>query len=98
MFANHLLVRRNIDAVNFVAGNVAVHPLDRGPHIAEDAAGFLRDCLKLRGRERSGAVNFAFNDEFGHWKPPRIECFVVYMRGKSARLGSWTTRIGRRST
>ena len=47
MFADKFLVWRYVEAVHLVSGDVAMHPLDRGAEIAEDATGPLRDCLKL---------------------------------------------------
>ena len=47
VFADDLLVGREIDAVNLVARDVALHPLDLRAELVQDAAGFLRDPLEL---------------------------------------------------
>src|SRR5580704_4495099 len=38
VFANHFLVGRVVDAVDFVIGNVAMDPLDGGAKVAQNAA------------------------------------------------------------
>jgi hypothetical protein len=47
VFANHLLVRRDVHAVDLVAGHVAGHPLNLRAELGEDAARLLGDPLKL---------------------------------------------------
>ncbi len=42
-------VGSNMDAVNFVVGDVALHPLNLGTEIAQHAARLLRDALQLTG-------------------------------------------------
>lgn len=60
----------DVDAVDFVVGNVAVKPLDLGAEVAENAAGSLGDGLELIGSELASARDFAFDHEFWHGKPP----------------------------
>jgi serine/threonine protein kinase len=49
MLAHHGFVRRAIDAVDLVAGHLAVDPLDLRAHLVEHAAGLLGDGLELGG-------------------------------------------------
>ena len=41
MLPDHLLVRSDVDTVQFVVGNVAMQPLDFGAEISENTARFL---------------------------------------------------------
>src|SRR5580704_6888955 len=66
VLADHLFVGRDVDAVDFVVGDVAMKPLDLGTEIAQDGAGFFSDGLRLLGRYCTDTWNFAFNDELWH--------------------------------
>src|SRR5579872_1735230 len=61
MLANQLFVGRVVDAVDFVAGDVAMDPLNFGSEFAQDSAGRLGDGLQLIGRHLSSAGNFALD-------------------------------------
>ena len=45
MFAHHLLVRRVIDAINFIVRDVTVHPLNLRSQFLQHAARLLRNRL-----------------------------------------------------
>src|SRR5215472_18108302 len=66
MFANSVLVRCDVDAVDFVLGYVAMQPLHLRAQVLENAARFLRDGLQLLVFEVSGAGNLALNYILGH--------------------------------
>src|SRR6516165_7266810 len=66
MFADGCFIGCDVDAVNLVGGDVAVHPLDLGTQVAEDATGLLRDCVKFFGLEVARSGDVAFDDVFGH--------------------------------
>src|SRR6516164_3993771 len=69
MFANSVLVRGDVDAVDFVLGYIAVQPLHVRAQVLENAARFLRDGLQLLGFEVPGAGNLALNYILGHSPP-----------------------------
>src|SRR3954469_22354555 len=66
VFSYHLLIGRDVDAVNLVIGYVAMDPLNLRAEFAEYSTGFLRDSLKLVWRQLSRAWKVAFDDVFGH--------------------------------
>lgn len=66
VFPDHLFIWRKVDAVDLVAGHVALDPLDLWPELPQDPAGFLGDALELIPGELSGTRDFAFNDVSGH--------------------------------
>ena len=66
MFPDEILVRRNVDAVDLVSGDIAVDPLNLGTEPAEDAAGGFGDGFELVVREFSSAGDFALDDVLGH--------------------------------
>ena len=51
MFANRFFVRRQVDAIDFIAGDVAVQPLDFRAHPLQHVHRFARDFLQLRIRQ-----------------------------------------------
>src|SRR5215469_1760157 len=66
MFANSVLVRSDVNAVDFVLGHVAMQPLHLGAQVPENAARLLRNGLQLLGFEVPGAGNLALNYILGH--------------------------------
>jgi hypothetical protein len=66
MFADELLIGSDIDTVDFVAGDVALNPLNFGTELAQDAAGSLGDGMELLARKVAGTGNFALDDVLGH--------------------------------
>lgn len=60
MVADGLLIRRNINAVDLVIGDITFDPL-HARQGANHAAGFLRDAVKIRGGEFAGPWDFAFD-------------------------------------
>jgi len=75
MFADELLVRRNVDAVNPVLSHVAVNPLNLGSEVLENSTRLLRYRLKLLGCEISCAWKVTFNHIFWH-------SILLYVMGK----------------
>src|SRR5919106_2233578 len=63
---NHLLVRRDVDAVDDVAGDVAVHPLDARAERVQYFVRFLRDAAELLRPPAAAAGNLTFDDVLGH--------------------------------
>jgi len=63
---NRRFIGREIDAIDFVARDVTVEPLDSGTHLTENADGLLGHFPELRLGETSSSRNFAFDDELGH--------------------------------
>src|SRR5687767_15564149 len=53
VLANQTFVRSVVHAIDLVARDVAVHPLDVGAEFAEHAAGFLRNGLQIGGAGRT---------------------------------------------
>src|SRR5205823_4293207 len=80
VLAHHLLVRRHVDAVDLVAGHVALDPLDLRPEALQDAARLLRDRLQLLRAELAGAGDLTLDEVLRHggllverpWAPSRV--------------------------
>src|ERR1700674_259916 len=70
MVAHGLFVRRDINAVDLVVGDVAFHPLHLG-HRAQHAARLLRDALQLRRCQLPRTWNFPLDQKLRHLTPPR---------------------------
>src|ERR1051325_4939299 len=66
MLPDCLLVRRKIDAIHLVFGNVTVEPLNLRAHLFQGLQRLEGDLSDLRLRERSGARNLAFNHKLRH--------------------------------
>ena len=69
MFKDHFLVGGNIDAVDLVAGHIALHPLDLRAEFAEHPAGSLGDAFELFGGQvpRTGDLAFNYVLRHGGW-------------------------------
>src|SRR5580692_422641 len=70
VFLDSRLVRGKINAVHFVAGYVAMEPLDLGTHSLQNIDRFFGDFPQLLVGQTSSSRNFAFDDEFGHLGSP----------------------------
>src|ERR1700694_980543 len=70
VFSDGRLVRSEVDAVYLVAGYVAMEPLDLGTHSLQNVNRLLRGFPPLGVGKISSSWDFAFNDEFGHGRPP----------------------------
>src|ERR1700722_5124652 len=66
MFADHRFVRREVDAVDLVAGHVAVQPLNVVPQAANRSHRPLRYFTELSVAEITDTGNVAFDYEFRH--------------------------------
>ena len=66
VFVDGGLVGGDVDAIDLVAGDEALDPLELGADGGDDAAGLLGDGLKLVGGEIAGSRDLALDDEFGH--------------------------------
>src|SRR5206468_9249544 len=64
--SDHLLVRSVVHAIDLVARDVALDPLNLRSQAAQHAARFLRDGLELSGGELASAGNLAFDHELWH--------------------------------
>jgi len=80
VFVDGGLVGGDVDAVDLVASDKALHPLELGADGRDDTAGLLRDGLQLVGREVAGSGDLALDDEFGHgW----LACWGIWgLRGR----------------
>ena len=61
VLAHGRLVRRDVDAVDLVARDVALDPLYLRPHLAQHAAGLLRNSLQLLRGQIARAGYFALD-------------------------------------
>jgi len=66
VFVDGGLVGGDVDAVDLVAGDEALDPLELGADGGDDAAGLLGDGLKLVGGEIAGSGDLTLDEEFGH--------------------------------
>lgn len=62
-----LFVGRDVDAEEFIGGDVGLDPLDLGADTLESAAGLLRRCGELLRREVAKARDIAFDEKFRHF-------------------------------
>src|SRR5215217_9368232 len=66
VFTHGRLVRRDVDAVDLVARDVALDPLNLRPHVAQHAARLLRDGLQLLRLQVARAGDFALDEILRH--------------------------------
>ena len=66
VFTDQLLVRRDIDTINLVAGDVTLDPLDFRAELIQNSARFPGNSFQLGRRHLSGAGDYTFDDVFGH--------------------------------
>jgi hypothetical protein len=62
----HLLVWSDVDTVDFVGGDIALHPLNLRPQFLQNTAGFLRNSCEFFRAERPGSGDISFNYIFRH--------------------------------
>lgn len=74
MFANGLLIGGVIDAIDRIARNVTVDPLDLRTHAAQHAARLLGEGPQLFGFQVAGTGNLSFNDVFRHGADSTTYC------------------------
>jgi len=70
MFSDRRLVWSEVDAVNLVAGYVAMEPVDLGTHGLQNADRLLGDFPQLGVGQIPRSRDFAFDDEFWHGRTP----------------------------
>ena len=85
MFLDGCLVRREVDTVHFVSGDIAVEPLDPG-HSLQYVDRPLRNFPQLSITKISGSRDFPFDDVFRHQHPQLAET-STRSRRLQARLG-----------
>src|SRR5215207_5654863 len=66
VLADGRLVRGDVDAVDLVARDVALDPLNLRPHLLQHAARLLRDGLQLLARQVARAGYFALDEKLRH--------------------------------
>src|SRR5215813_14231265 len=66
VLTDHLLIGRDVDAVNLVVRNEALDPLDLRSEVAQHAARLLRDGVQFVGAEFARIWDFPFNYIFRH--------------------------------
>ena len=75
VFLHGGLVWSEVHAVHFVAGDVAVEPLDFRAHFFQDRDRFLRQIAQLRVGQISSSWNFSFDYVLGHeHSPETLSC------------------------
>src|SRR5882757_10623951 len=67
---NELFVRRTIDAVDLVIGDVTVNPLNGGPKLAQHRARGLNGSHQFIATERAGTRHVSFDDKLRHAQSP----------------------------
>src|SRR6266481_3896672 len=66
VLANHFLVGRDVDAVKFVAGDIALLPLNLRTHLLQNSARCLRRRLELFRRHVTGPGNLSLDYVLRH--------------------------------
>src|SRR5206468_77935 len=66
---DQLLVRGDVHAVNLVVGDVAVQPLDARAQPVQDAAGLLREGLKVPLAHSPRVRDVPLDEVFRHFHP-----------------------------
>jgi hypothetical protein len=64
---NQLFAGRDVDAEEFVGGDVGLDPLDLGAEVSEHGAGGLGRGGELLGREVAYVGDVAFDEKFRHF-------------------------------
>src|SRR5215207_2315589 len=66
VFTHGRLVRGDVDAVDLVARDVALDPLNLRPHVPQHSARLLRDGLQLLRLQVARAGDFALDEKLRH--------------------------------
>src|SRR5581483_230691 len=66
VFAYHFFVRSDVNAIDFIVGHVAFHPLDGRTEMVEYAARFLGNGVQLVLRKIAHVGDLSLNDILGH--------------------------------
>ena len=69
MFKDGCFVGREVDAINLVAGDIAMHPLNIRTQRLENVDGLSRKLAQFRLREIADSGDFALDDKFRHATP-----------------------------
>ena len=67
MAPDQLFAGRDVDAEEFICGDVGLDPLDFGADAPESAAGLLRRCGELLRGEFAGVGDITFDEKFRHF-------------------------------
>src|ERR1700691_1800273 len=86
VFLNGCLVRSEVDAVHFVAGHVAMQPLDLWTHSLQSVDRPLGDFPPLVVGQICGSRDFAFDDELRHEYSPTCTDASMGERADSRRV------------
>src|SRR5258708_28991261 len=89
MFPDHFLVGCSIHAVNFVAGDVAVDPLDLRDQLVQHTARFLRNRMQLVLRQFPRAGDFTLNEVFRHSSTSRILWISMMIAAEAYQAARW---------
>ena len=74
VFLDRGFVRSEVDAINFVAGDVAMQPLNFRTHVFQNVARtFCETARNSRVGKIPGSWNFAFDDKFWHRGSPGVQ-------------------------
>src|SRR5262249_38957991 len=65
VLANALLAGGDVDAINLIARDIALHPLDLRSHAAQHTTGFLRNGLQLFRLQTTSVGDFRSTTYFG---------------------------------
>ena len=82
MLPNAVFIRRQVNAIDFVLGDVTVEPLNLRPHGAQNLQRAQGNLPDLRIRQASGPSYFAFDYKLRHSRhqniiPLRTKDFVT---------------------
>ena len=66
VLANHFRIRRDVDAVKLVFGDITLNPLDLRTEVTEDPPGLGGDFAQFARAQFSGVRQRAFDHIFGH--------------------------------
>jgi|HubBroStandDraft_4_1064222.scaffolds.fasta_scaffold296455_2 hypothetical protein len=66
VFPDQSFVGSEVHAIDLVAGDVALQPLNFGAHLPENLNGFAREFLDFGVRKISGSGDFPLDDKLRH--------------------------------
>src|SRR5688572_14669576 len=85
MPSHETFIRRHVDAVDLVVGDVALQPLHVRPQVAKHGTRLLRCALQVGGCESAGARHVSLDDELGHEQLLHSATLYAESRGPRAR-------------
>src|ERR1019366_2889171 len=86
VFAHHLFIRCDVDAVDLVVGDETFQPLHLWTKLLENAAGLLRDGLEFRLGQFAGVRNLPLDYIFRHGTLLRLRFWLLQPRTRILAL------------